>query len=63
MERRALGSTGFDVTEVGLGTWNIGGDWSEVDEDEGRDAVRAALDAGIDSIDTADVYGDVHYRW
>ncbi|WP_436924717.1 aldo/keto reductase [Halosimplex amylolyticum] len=58
MDRRALGTTGWDVTEVGLGTWNIGADWGDVSDEEGREAVRAALDAGIDFLDTADVYGD-----
>jgi aryl-alcohol dehydrogenase-like predicted oxidoreductase len=58
MDRRQLGSTGIDVTEVGFGTWNMGGDWGDVDEEAGREAVRAALDAGIDFVDTADVYGD-----
>jgi aryl-alcohol dehydrogenase-like predicted oxidoreductase len=46
------------VTDVGLGTWNIGGDWGDVSEEEGRETVRTALDAGVDFIDTADVYGD-----
>lgn len=58
MERRELGTTGWNVTEVGLGTWNIGGSWGEVSDEQGREAVRTALDAGIDFIDTADVYGD-----
>ncbi|KTG10972.1 aldo/keto reductase [Haloprofundus marisrubri] len=58
MQHRELGTTGYDVTEVGLGTWNIGSDWGDVTEEEGREAVRAALDAGVDFIDTADVYGD-----
>ncbi|WP_254273496.1 aldo/keto reductase [Haloarcula marina] len=58
MQRRTLGTTGYDVTDVGFGTWNIGGDWGDVSEEEGREAVRAALDADIDFIDTADVYGD-----
>jgi aryl-alcohol dehydrogenase-like predicted oxidoreductase len=58
MHHRQLGSTGYDVTDVGFGTWNIGGDWGDVSAEEGREAVRAALDAGIDFIDTADVYGD-----
>ncbi|WP_276270811.1 aldo/keto reductase [Haloarcula litorea] len=58
MHRRRLGTTGIDVTEVGFGTWNIGGDWGDVSEEAGREAVRTALDAGIDFVDTADVYGD-----
>ena len=58
MHQRALGTTGIDVTEIGLGTWNIGGSWGDISDEAGREAVRAALDAGIDFIDTADVYGD-----
>jgi aryl-alcohol dehydrogenase-like predicted oxidoreductase len=58
MERRTLGTTGYRVTEVGLGTWNIGGAWGDVSDEEGLAALRAALDAGIDFLDTADVYGD-----
>jgi aryl-alcohol dehydrogenase-like predicted oxidoreductase len=56
MQTRQLGS--YEVTEVGLGTWNIGSDWGEVSDAAGRAAVRAALDAGITFLDTADVYGD-----
>ncbi|ELZ29950.1 putative oxidoreductase [Halogeometricum pallidum JCM 14848] len=58
MDRRTLGTTGFDVTEIGLGTWQLGGDWGELTDEEGREAVRAALDEGVDFLDTADVYGD-----
>ena len=58
MDTRPLGTTGADVTEVGLGTWEIGSDWGDVAETRAREAVRAALDAGITFLDTADVYGD-----
>jgi len=58
MDERPLGTTGYDVTEVGMGTWNIGGDWGDVADDRGRAAIRAALDAGVSFLDTADVYGD-----
>ncbi|MDS0293780.1 aldo/keto reductase [Halogeometricum luteum] len=58
MDRRTLGTTGFDVTEIGLGTWQLGGDWGELTDEEGREAIRAALDEGVDFLDTADVYGD-----
>jgi aryl-alcohol dehydrogenase-like predicted oxidoreductase len=58
MKQRRLGSTGFDVSEVSLGTWEIGADWGDVGEEDGKDAVRAALDAGVNFLDTADVYGD-----
>jgi aryl-alcohol dehydrogenase-like predicted oxidoreductase len=56
METRELGP--YEVTAVGLGTWNIGSDWGTVSDETGRDAVRAALDAGVTFLDTADVYGD-----
>ncbi|MEY7850256.1 aldo/keto reductase [Natrarchaeobius sp. A-rgal3] len=58
MNYRRLGSTGREVSAVGLGTWNVGGSWGEVSDETGREVVGAALDAGIDFIDTADVYGD-----
>jgi aryl-alcohol dehydrogenase-like predicted oxidoreductase len=58
MDERQLGSTGESVTAVGLGTWQIGGAWGDVPAERGRDVVRAALDAGVTFLDTADVYGD-----
>lgn len=58
MRERTLGSTGFEVTEIGLGTWQIGGSWGDVSKDEGEKAVETALDSGINFLDTADVYGD-----
>jgi len=58
METRPLGATGADITEVGLGTWQLGGDWGDVAEDRAREAIHAALDAGVTFLDTADVYGD-----
>ncbi|WP_248515597.1 aldo/keto reductase [Salinarchaeum laminariae] len=59
MNHRRLGSTDRYVSDVGLGTWNIGGGaWGEVPDETARDVVRSALDAGIDFLDTADVYGD-----
>ncbi|NLV01537.1 aldo/keto reductase [Haloferax volcanii] len=58
MDSRPLGTTGFDVSEIALGTWQLGGSWGSVTDDEAYDAIEAALDAGIDFLDTADVYGD-----
>ncbi|MGY2128140.1 aldo/keto reductase [Blastococcus sp. SYSU DS0617] len=58
MERRPLGRTGAEVGVVGLGTWQLGGDWGDVSEDDAADVLDAALDAGVDLLDTADVYGD-----
>jgi aryl-alcohol dehydrogenase-like predicted oxidoreductase len=58
MHHRTLGATGLSVSEVGLGTWQTGGDRGSVPAERGRGAVRTALDAGIDVLDTADVCGD-----
>ena len=58
MERRPLGRTGAEVGVVGLGTWQLGGDWGDVSEDAAAEVLEAALDAGVTLLDTADVYGD-----
>jgi len=58
MEQRNLGSTGMRVSAISFGAWAIGGTWGAVDDEESLAALRAALDAGMNFIDTADVYGD-----
>ncbi len=58
MRQHAFGRTGFTVSDIGFGAWQIGGSWGDVPEAEGRAALNAALDAGVTFIDTADVYGD-----
>ena len=58
MEQRPLGRTGAEVSVVGLGTWQLGGDWGDVDDDTAEAVLDAALDAGVTLLDTADVYGD-----
>jgi aryl-alcohol dehydrogenase-like predicted oxidoreductase len=58
MNYRRLGKTGFSVSEVSFGAWAIGGTWGEVDDAESLRALHAAIDAGQNFIDTADVYGD-----
>jgi len=58
METRTLGRTGRPVTVVGLGAWQIGDAWGTVTDESARDVLRAAMEAGISLIDTADVYGD-----
>jgi len=54
---RILGRTRRPVGLIGLGTWQLGADWGEVDEDGALATLRAALDAGVNLLDTADVYG------
>lgn len=58
MKYRTLGSTGYDVSEIGFGAWAIGADWGNVDDETAMAALHAAVDAGVNFIDTADVYGD-----
>lgn len=58
MEHRTLGRTGRDISVVGLGAWQIGGDWGQVDEDDALATLDSAVEAGVTFIDTADVYGD-----
>jgi aryl-alcohol dehydrogenase-like predicted oxidoreductase len=57
MERRPLGRSGLDLSVIGLGTWVFGGRWGGADDADSEAAVHAALDAGINWIDTADIYG------
>jgi aryl-alcohol dehydrogenase-like predicted oxidoreductase len=58
MEQRPLGRTGADVSVVGLGTWQLGADWGDVDDETASDVLETALDLGVTLLDTADVYGD-----
>src|SRR3954466_15627572 len=58
MEKRSLGRTGRSVGVVGLGAWQLGADWGEVDEADAMATLHAAVEAGVTFIDTADVYGD-----
>jgi aryl-alcohol dehydrogenase-like predicted oxidoreductase len=58
VEAREMRRLGFAAGAVGLGTWQLGADWGSVDPDEARATLDAALDAGVNFFDTADVYGD-----
>src|SRR5262245_6244606 len=58
MHYRTLGRTGMQVSAISFGAWAIGGFWGAVDDEESMRALHAAVDAGVNFIDTADVYGD-----
>ncbi|MFF7261075.1 aldo/keto reductase [Streptomyces sp. NPDC008159] len=58
MEERAFGRSGQHASVVGLGTWQLGADWGDVDDKEALTVLEAAAEAGVTFFDTADVYGD-----
>jgi aryl-alcohol dehydrogenase-like predicted oxidoreductase len=58
MQTRTLGRTGRAVGVVGLGAWQLGGDWGTVDDANAAEILGAAVACGVTFIDTADVYGD-----
>ena len=58
MTYRDLGRTGMRVSAISFGAWAIGGFWGVVDDEESMRALHAAVDTGVNFIDTADVYGD-----
>jgi len=58
MNYRTFGRTGWKVSEIGFGAWAIGGSWGDVSTDDAVAALHAAIDDGVNFIDTADVYGD-----
>nr|WP_246211246.1 aldo/keto reductase [Phytoactinopolyspora alkaliphila] len=65
MKTASLGSTGMEITRVGFGAWAIGGDdwthgWGAQADDDSVAAIRYAVEAGVNWIDTAAVYGLGH---
>ena len=64
MRKRQLGNSDLELTTVGLGTWAIGGPWQfgwgKQDDADSIDAIVAAIDSGINWIDTAPIYGCGH---
>jgi aryl-alcohol dehydrogenase-like predicted oxidoreductase len=57
MKHRSLGKSGIEASEIGLGCWQLGGDFGPVDDARADAILATALDVGIDFWDTADVYG------
>ncbi|MGI6209706.1 MAG: aldo/keto reductase [Anaerolineae bacterium] len=60
MQYRQLGHTDITVSALGLGCWAFGGGpyWGDRDDERSIETIHAALDAGINSLDTAEGYGD-----
>jgi aryl-alcohol dehydrogenase-like predicted oxidoreductase len=59
MKYRKLGSTGIEVSVIGIGTWQFGGEWGrDFTQDEVDSILASAHEHGINLIDTAECYGD-----
>ncbi|HEY4202442.1 MAG TPA: aldo/keto reductase [Devosiaceae bacterium] len=57
MQNRRLGKTGYEVSEIGLGCWQLGGDFGPLADDTATGVLAAAKAQGVNFWDTADVYG------
>jgi aryl-alcohol dehydrogenase-like predicted oxidoreductase len=58
MIRRRLGQSDFEITSIGLGTWAVGGrQWGGQDDRASIGAIHAAVDHGVNWVDTAPIYG------
>jgi aryl-alcohol dehydrogenase-like predicted oxidoreductase len=57
MNTRTLGKTGYEVSEIGLGCWQLGGDFGPVGDDTANEILRTARSLDVNFWDTADVYG------
>jgi aryl-alcohol dehydrogenase-like predicted oxidoreductase len=58
MQQRPLGRTGRQISAIGLGTWQLGADWGEVNAADAEAVLAGSVEAGVTLFDTADVYGD-----
>lgn len=59
MNFRVLGKTGYRITEIGVGTWQLGGGWGQPFDEKNADrTLNEAVDMGYNFIDTADSYSD-----
>jgi hypothetical protein len=61
MQKRSLGKSDVQITPILMGTWQAGKQmWVGIEDTDTVKAIRAAFDAGITTIDTAEVYGEGH---
>ena len=60
MRYRDFGRTGWKISEIGFGAWQIGGSWGRVDDDASIRTLLHAFDRGINFVDTAELYGAGH---
>ena len=57
MKFRNFDDDGEPVSEIGLGTWQLGADWGDLDDASAERILAQAVDLGVTFFDTADVYG------
>lgn len=60
MKTRILGSSGLEVSAIGLGCWGMSGAYGASDRKESIETIHESIDGGINFIDTADIYGNGH---
>ena len=60
MRFREFGRTGWQVSEIGFGAWQLGGQWGKQDDDASVDTLLYAFQRGINFVDTAELYGSGH---
>jgi len=61
MQKRYLGQTNIEITPLLVGTWQAGKKmWAGIEDEESIKAIRAAFEAGITTVDTAEIYGEGH---
>ena len=58
MRKRKFGRTGLEVSEIGFGSWGIGGSYGATDKQNSLDALARAEELGCNFVDSAAVYGD-----
>ena len=58
MKYREFSDLGWRVSEVGLGCWQIGWCWGDIEDKDARKILKKALDKGVNFFDTSDTYGD-----
>ena len=60
MQYRMFGRTGWSVSEIAFGAWQLGGDWGKVDDDASIHTLHHAWGRGVNLVDTAYIYGNGH---
>ncbi len=60
MNHRPFGKTNRSISEIGYGSWAIGGMWGPLDDAQAKQSLHQAIECGVNFIDTAAVYGDGH---